>query len=520
MVGTGTGTGTGTGSAERRHAGSAWGSLGGYGVAAHAPAAHGDQPPTLPLSLTVGRWLLEGAGWAGPVRAVEVPSAMPPLRCAELGRRLAADSAPVTTGLLLLADGSSTRTPKAPGGFDPRAAGHDGAVAASLAAGDPAALARLDAGQSAAVGASGRAAWQVLAAVAAGRDVRPRLVYDDAPYGVGYLVAQWPCSRPAVTGLLNRLCVTVCANATPPVVAVVGPTATGKSDLAVALALALGGEVVNADALQLYRGMDIGTAKLPPEQRAGRPAPPARRAGRGTDGASVAAVPARSPARRRRHPGRGPAPGARRRVRAVRPGGAGPARVPRHRPGAARPARGRGRRGGPRRPARAAGRRRPRVRGPHPGVQRAVASCGRWRCWSSPAARSRPRCPTRAGRRRAARSRSACDVPRPELDERIAARVQADVERRAGRRGPRAGGRRAARGPHRLPGAGLRPGAAAARRASWTTPPPARRPRGRPGVSPGARRAGSAATPGWNGWSRTTRGGTVTVPACWSGRWP
>ena len=45
-------------------------------------------------------------------------------------------------------------------------------------------------------------------------------------------------------------------------IAIVGPTATGKSDLAVRLALALDGEVVNADAMQLYRGMDVGTAKL------------------------------------------------------------------------------------------------------------------------------------------------------------------------------------------------------------------------------------------------------------------
>ena len=53
------------------------------------------------------------------------------------------------------------------------------------------------------------------------------------------------------------------------VVAVVGPTATGKSELAVQLARRLGGEVVNADAMQLYRGMDIGTAKLHPAQRGG-----------------------------------------------------------------------------------------------------------------------------------------------------------------------------------------------------------------------------------------------------------
>jgi tRNA dimethylallyltransferase len=59
--------------------------------------------------------------------------------------------------------------------------------------------------------------------------------------------------------------------AAPSVVAVVGPTATGKSDLAVDLALAVGGEVVNADSMQLYRGMDIGTAKLTAEERRGVP---------------------------------------------------------------------------------------------------------------------------------------------------------------------------------------------------------------------------------------------------------
>ncbi|MEV4702644.1 tRNA (adenosine(37)-N6)-dimethylallyltransferase MiaA [Actinoplanes sp. NPDC049316] len=56
-----------------------------------------------------------------------------------------------------------------------------------------------------------------------------------------------------------------------PVVAVVGPTAAGKSALSLALAHALGGEVVNADSMQLYRGMDIGTAKLAPDEREGVP---------------------------------------------------------------------------------------------------------------------------------------------------------------------------------------------------------------------------------------------------------
>ncbi|ASW54137.1 tRNA (adenosine(37)-N6)-dimethylallyltransferase MiaA [Plantactinospora sp. KBS50] len=56
-----------------------------------------------------------------------------------------------------------------------------------------------------------------------------------------------------------------------PVIAIVGPTAAGKSGLSIALAQALGAEVVNADSMQLYRGMDVGTAKLTPAERAGVP---------------------------------------------------------------------------------------------------------------------------------------------------------------------------------------------------------------------------------------------------------
>lgn len=56
---------------------------------------------------------------------------------------------------------------------------------------------------------------------------------------------------------------------TTPVLAVVGPTATGKSALALDLAEREGAEIINADAMQLYRGMDIGTAKLPPAARRG-----------------------------------------------------------------------------------------------------------------------------------------------------------------------------------------------------------------------------------------------------------
>ncbi len=54
-----------------------------------------------------------------------------------------------------------------------------------------------------------------------------------------------------------------------PIVAVVGATASGKSDLALDLAQRIGGEIVNTDAMAVYRGMDIGTAKLPSAQRRG-----------------------------------------------------------------------------------------------------------------------------------------------------------------------------------------------------------------------------------------------------------
>jgi tRNA dimethylallyltransferase len=54
-------------------------------------------------------------------------------------------------------------------------------------------------------------------------------------------------------------------------IAIIGPTGTGKSALALAVAERVGGEIVNADAMQLYRGMDIGTAKVPEAERHGIP---------------------------------------------------------------------------------------------------------------------------------------------------------------------------------------------------------------------------------------------------------
>lgn len=56
-----------------------------------------------------------------------------------------------------------------------------------------------------------------------------------------------------------------------PLVIICGPTATGKSELALDLAVEIDGEIINADSMQLYRGMDIGTAKLSVSERRGVP---------------------------------------------------------------------------------------------------------------------------------------------------------------------------------------------------------------------------------------------------------
>ena len=56
-----------------------------------------------------------------------------------------------------------------------------------------------------------------------------------------------------------------------PVLAVSGPTATGKTALGVALAKRFGGEVISADSMQIYRGLDVGTAKVTAEETQGVP---------------------------------------------------------------------------------------------------------------------------------------------------------------------------------------------------------------------------------------------------------
>lgn len=90
-----------------------------------------------------------------------------------------------------MGDASACRTLKAPGYLDERAAGFDAEAARALGAADVDALKTLDEELAYELKAAGRAPWQVLAGAAEGAGLSGELLYEDAPYGVGYLVAAW-----------------------------------------------------------------------------------------------------------------------------------------------------------------------------------------------------------------------------------------------------------------------------------------------------------------------------------------
>ncbi len=150
-------------------------------------AAEGRQ---LPPSLTVGAWLLERADWQGvPVTALGVGEPLEPEKCLGAGRQLAASAERVA--LLVMGDGSACRTVKAPGYFDERAEGFDAELARMLGTADAAALGALDEEPAQSLMVSGRSSWQVLAGAAEGAGLGGALLYEEAPYGVGYFVATW-----------------------------------------------------------------------------------------------------------------------------------------------------------------------------------------------------------------------------------------------------------------------------------------------------------------------------------------
>ncbi|MFE6522533.1 class III extradiol dioxygenase subunit B-like domain-containing protein [Streptomyces sp. NPDC057794] len=144
----------------------------------------------LPYALAVAAWLLERTGWSdAPVDGLGVGERLAPGHCARIGRDLAARAERVA--LLVMGDASACRTLKAPGYLDERAAPFDAEVGRALGAADLAALMALDAGLAHELKVSGRAPWQVLAGAAEGAGLGGSLLFEDAPYGVGYAVATW-----------------------------------------------------------------------------------------------------------------------------------------------------------------------------------------------------------------------------------------------------------------------------------------------------------------------------------------
>jgi hypothetical protein len=146
----------------------------------------------LPLSLAVAAHLLAGVDAPpGRVFAATVPPSLGPGAAAAVGRGMtAAGAAGGRVGLVAMGDLSACRTERAPGAFRAEAAGFDASVAEAFRTGKPERLLDLDPAQAGELLVAGRVPLQVLAgACHGGPAMRGQVLYDDAPYGVGYLVA-------------------------------------------------------------------------------------------------------------------------------------------------------------------------------------------------------------------------------------------------------------------------------------------------------------------------------------------
>ncbi|GAB2789877.1 class III extradiol dioxygenase subunit B-like domain-containing protein [Streptomyces daliensis] len=173
------------------HPQGARGSFRGYGVDLEVSLGKGEPAQReLPPSLAVAAWLLARTDWtAAPVEGLGVGEPLTRDRCAASGKELAQSADRVA--MLVMGDGTNCRTLKAPGYFDERAAAFDAEAARALGSADTGALLALDEELAYELKATGRACWQVLAGAAEGARLDGRLLYDEAPYGVGYMVASW-----------------------------------------------------------------------------------------------------------------------------------------------------------------------------------------------------------------------------------------------------------------------------------------------------------------------------------------
>lgn len=181
----------GSGPSSAFHSPVARGSLAGYGVPVEvhlgSPGCGGSVE--LPLSLTIGAWLVgqavgERSGAVGFSVGPDFASSRPALDLLALAET-------ERVGLVVMGDGSARRSTTAPGYLDERAAAFDATVEAALRDGDGDALSDLDERLGAELLAAGVPAWRAAGAVLAGGGYDAHLLYAQAPYGVGYFVAEW-----------------------------------------------------------------------------------------------------------------------------------------------------------------------------------------------------------------------------------------------------------------------------------------------------------------------------------------
>ncbi|SEF66508.1 hypothetical protein SAMN05444920_101320 [Nonomuraea solani] len=145
----------------------------------------GGGEPVLPLSLTIGRLLLDDD--PGLLQSVAFDATGD--ECRELGAKLAVAGDRVA--LLVMADGSACLSPRAPGRYDDAAGPFNDHIATALAGADAGALTALDPAEADRLWVSGRAALQVLAGAAGPAAFEGRLLMATAPYGVGYFTGVW-----------------------------------------------------------------------------------------------------------------------------------------------------------------------------------------------------------------------------------------------------------------------------------------------------------------------------------------
>ncbi|WP_155355109.1 hypothetical protein [Acrocarpospora macrocephala] len=140
-----------------------------------------------PLAVGLGALLLDEGGYTGPRLLQSVGHDEPLSACVELAAEVSASAARV--GLLVMADGTARRTLKAPGYLDERAVPFDAEIQRAVSTGDLTALHGLDQTLARELMVTGWSALQVLAGTFCDREPDTKVLYADASFGVGYLVA-------------------------------------------------------------------------------------------------------------------------------------------------------------------------------------------------------------------------------------------------------------------------------------------------------------------------------------------